>query len=320
MALRKNAPTMSPELFLNRHYGWMQFNDRVLEEAQDPANPLLERLKFLAITASNLDEFVEVRVAGILQQVEHGKGEIGPDGSHAAGHPRRPSRTHPRVCEGPVRLLARTARSGAGGRVTSACAACKRFKPEARAYLDSFYAKSVEPLMTPVTVDPAHPFPHVLNKALCLAFLLQAQAPRLANLSRRRHRASRSAAPGATSLRRRHGRIRFPARLVQAYADRLYHGYEILSAAALPRDAQQQSLSRRGRIAQHPGFGGRAASPPPQRRGCSAGNRSRRRPEIIERLASNFRLAAWQIFQVEGPAQSLAPVLYLYDRPSRVPT
>jgi polyphosphate kinase len=81
MPLKKNAPTINPELFLNRHYGWMQFNDRVLEEAEDPSNPLLERLKFLAITASNLDEFVEVRVAGILQQVEHGKGEIGPDGT-----------------------------------------------------------------------------------------------------------------------------------------------------------------------------------------------------------------------------------------------
>ena len=81
MSPKKMPQTVGPEMFLNRHYGWMQFNDRVLEEAQDASNPLLERLKFLAITASNLDEFVEVRVAGILQQVEHGKGEIGPDGS-----------------------------------------------------------------------------------------------------------------------------------------------------------------------------------------------------------------------------------------------
>jgi polyphosphate kinase len=58
----------------------MQFNRRVLEEALDPHNPVLERAKFLAITASNLDEFVEVRVAGLLQQAEQGKGETGPDG------------------------------------------------------------------------------------------------------------------------------------------------------------------------------------------------------------------------------------------------
>src|SRR5580700_9408958 len=69
-----------PDLFLNRHFSWLQFNERVLEEAQDPKNPLLERVKFLAITASNLDEFVEVRVAGLLQQVEHGIRIAGPDG------------------------------------------------------------------------------------------------------------------------------------------------------------------------------------------------------------------------------------------------
>ena len=69
-----------PRLFFNRHFSWLQFNERVLEEARDPANPLLERVKFLAITASNLDEFVEVRVAGMLQQVEHGNHEPGPDG------------------------------------------------------------------------------------------------------------------------------------------------------------------------------------------------------------------------------------------------
>src|SRR5580704_11808076 len=64
-----------PQYIFNRHYSWMQFNERVLEEARDQKNPLLERVKFLAITASNLDEFVEVRVAGILQQVEHGNRE-----------------------------------------------------------------------------------------------------------------------------------------------------------------------------------------------------------------------------------------------------
>lgn len=69
-----------PQYFFNRHFSWLQFNERVLEEARDPDNPVLERVKFLAITASNLDEFVEVRVAGLLQQVEHGNREPGPDG------------------------------------------------------------------------------------------------------------------------------------------------------------------------------------------------------------------------------------------------
>src|ERR1700733_8791582 len=74
------ALTDRTSLFFNRHLSWMQFNRRVLEEALDARNPLLERVKFLGITASNLDEFVEVRVAGLLQQAEQGKGEAGPDG------------------------------------------------------------------------------------------------------------------------------------------------------------------------------------------------------------------------------------------------
>jgi hypothetical protein len=74
-------PSLSdPRYYFNRHESWLAFNRRVLEEAVDESNPLLERVKFLAITASNPDEFVEVRVAGLLQQVEHGNRLTGPDG------------------------------------------------------------------------------------------------------------------------------------------------------------------------------------------------------------------------------------------------
>src|SRR5271165_4329990 len=69
-----------PRYYLNRHVEWLEFNRRVLEEACDLGNPLLERVKFLAITANNLDEFVEVRVSSFLQRIEHGSTEIGPDG------------------------------------------------------------------------------------------------------------------------------------------------------------------------------------------------------------------------------------------------
>jgi len=69
-----------PRHYLNRHVEWLEFNRRVLEEARDIGNPLLERVKFLAITANNLDEFVEIRVSSFLQRIEHGSNEISPDG------------------------------------------------------------------------------------------------------------------------------------------------------------------------------------------------------------------------------------------------
>jgi polyphosphate kinase len=73
-----------PRYYFNRHVQWLEFNRRVLEEARDIGNPLLERVKFLAITANNLDEFVEVRVSSFLQRIEHGSRETGPEGLTAA--------------------------------------------------------------------------------------------------------------------------------------------------------------------------------------------------------------------------------------------
>src|SRR6201993_848371 len=75
------VPSRRLNRYFSRDESWMGFNRRVLQEAQDPTNPLLERVKFLAITASNLDEFVEIRVAGVLQRIEDGYSELNPDGT-----------------------------------------------------------------------------------------------------------------------------------------------------------------------------------------------------------------------------------------------
>src|SRR5271168_5640535 len=159
-------------LFIGRDESWLSFNRRVLEEAQDPENPLLERVKFLAITASNLDEFVEIRVAGIMQRIEDGYTEPGFDGltprqtlDNVVGDMHTFVRDQYRCWTEDLRpsLYAN------GVRVLE----WDDVDPAARAHALDYYQREVDPLLTPITIDPAHPFPRVLNKALCLALLLR---------------------------------------------------------------------------------------------------------------------------------------------------
>jgi polyphosphate kinase len=311
----KNNDVAHPQYILNRHHSWMQFNERVLEEALDEKNPLLERVKFLAITASNLDEFVEVRVAGILQQVEHGNCEPGPDGC-----------TPEEVLKGLAEKIHRfvkaqydcwreellPALAAESVRVVS----WKKLGPVARLYVENYYIKSVEPLLTPVTVDPAHPFPHVLNKALCLAFLLK-----------RKRRAGQiylgvvtvpRALPRLVLLPAKDGSIEyvFLSDVIQAFANRLYHGYEVLSAAAFRvtrnsnlylEEEESRSIMDTVDAQLHRRRKGEAVRLEIE---ASANQ------EIIDRLVANFRLAPWQIFRVDGPP-NLARISYLYDQAPR---
>src|SRR6202453_2887612 len=305
----------APHLFLNRHFSWLQFNERVLEEARDAKNPLLERVKFLAITASNLDEFVEVRVAGLLQQVEHGIKDPGPDGRT----PREvltelAVRTHAFVkaqydCwrEDLVRgLVAESIR----------VVNMRTLRPAARAHIGNFYAKAVEPLLTPVTIDPAHPFPHVINKAICLAFLLRPKRrgslPYLGVVTVPR------ALPRLVQVPSANGAVEyfFLSDVIHAFAERLYHGYEVLSAAAfrvtrnsnLYLEAEESRSIMDSVDAQlHSRRKGEAVRLEIE---ASANQ------EIIDRLVANFRLAPWQIFRVDGPP-NLARISYLYDQAPR---
>src|ERR1700678_1050169 len=301
----------APHLFLNRHFSWLQFNERVLEEARDAKNPLLERVKFLAITASNLDEFVEVRVAGLLQQVEHGIKDLGPDGRT----PREvltelAVRTHAFVkaqydCwrEDLVRgLVAESIR----------VVNMRTLRPAARAHIGNYYAKAVEPLLTPVTIDPAHPFPHVINKAICLAFLLRPKRrgslPYLGVVTVPR------ALPRLVQVPSANGAVEyvFLSDVIHAFAERLYHGYEVLSAAAfrvtrnsnLYLEAEESRSIMDSVDAQlHSRRKGEAVRLEIE---ASANQ------EIIERLVANFRLAPWQIFRVDGPP-NLSRIAHLYD-------
>src|SRR5438477_7376572 len=162
----------SPSNFINRELSWLEFNRRVLQEAGDVNNPLLERLKFLSISASNLDEFFEVRVASLVQQIEDGYNEGAADGLTLMEERDRINReTHEFVDEqyDCWNLHLRPQLAEHGIRVLG----LHELGSAAKSFVEEYWERELDPLLTPVTVDPAHPFPRVINKALCLAFLLK---------------------------------------------------------------------------------------------------------------------------------------------------
>src|SRR5881394_3412583 len=163
-----------PKNFINRELSWLAFNQRVLEEAQDPTQPLIERVKFLTIFSSNLDEFFEIRVAGIKQQIESETSEIGPDGLS-------PTETFNRI--------QKTVR----GLVATQCALWKNellpelakhgiyvreiaeLPPKRAAWAHRYFQQEVFPMLTPLAVDASHPFPHLLNRSHNLLVRAKAQ-------------------------------------------------------------------------------------------------------------------------------------------------
>jgi polyphosphate kinase len=154
------------EFYLNRELTWLAFNRRVLHEAQEPRTPLLERFKFLAITAANLDEFVMKRIGGLKQQVAAGFQERTVDGrtpqeqiAECFAEIREQERTQRALA---VALLAELARHDF--RVT----AYETLSPAEQAALRERYVRNVFPLVTPLAMDPAHPFPFISNLSLNL--------------------------------------------------------------------------------------------------------------------------------------------------------
>ena len=305
-----------PRLYLNRHLEWLEFNRRVLEEAQDIGNPLLERVRFLAITANNLDEFVEVRVASFLQRIEHGSRDVSPDGLSVEQELERVSAAMhvfvrdqykcwneellPALAKESIKILPVSALEG------KAAQAAKVFSE-----------RHVSPMLTPVTVDPSHPFPHVLNKALCIAFLL-----------RRRRKSDGKPFFGVVTVPRAlprllrvpdtNGGIHYVAlqEIISAHAAKLYRGYEILASAPfrITRNSNlyleeeearslleavdsQVSLRRKGDAV---------------RLEIDANAHA----EIVDRLATMFELDESLVFGVQGPV-NLQRLFHLYEETPR---
>ena len=177
-----NTVQFGPEHFLNRELSWLSFNQRVLDEALDPQTPLLERVKFFCITSSNLDEFFEVRVAGIKQQIESDVVERSVDGLTATETFRA---IRGRVHE----MVSAQFRCWREQLVPALAAGGIRFLefaelgPADRVWVESYFQKEVWPVLTPLGLDPAHPFPQLLNKTLNL--IVQLEVKRNGELQRR---------------------------------------------------------------------------------------------------------------------------------------
>ncbi|MGL6096228.1 MAG: polyphosphate kinase 1, partial [Fimbriiglobus sp.] len=162
-----------PSLYINRDISWLQFNRRVLEEATNPAVPLLERLKFLAIFSSNLDEFYMVRVGGLQQKVE-AKISLGSGGDKmppAEQLARISDAVREQVAEQYRILAAEVLPALAEKRIT--VRVIKDFTDADRKHLRDLYRNHIFPVLTPLAIDPGHPFPHLLNKSLNLAVVLR---------------------------------------------------------------------------------------------------------------------------------------------------
>ncbi|MBI4500644.1 MAG: RNA degradosome polyphosphate kinase, partial [Gemmatimonadetes bacterium] len=165
-----------PDHYLNREITWLSFNGRVLEEAADASNPWLERLKFLCIFSSNLDEYFEVRVAGLQQQLYAGiePQDYAADGMGPAEQlVEVDARAHRLVAE-QYRLLNEELIPG----LASFGIEWARFGDLSKAereFTEALFATSVYPVLTPLAIDPGHPFPHVHNKSLNVALLLEGE-------------------------------------------------------------------------------------------------------------------------------------------------
>jgi polyphosphate kinase len=289
----------------------MEFNRRVLEEAEDPVNPLLERVKFLAITASNLDEYVEIRQAGLLQRIEDGYREPGfdglrPDESLAvltaeihsfvdAQYRCWNDHLLPELRQQGVRLLE-----------------WEELDEEARAFAQEYFQREVDPLLTPISIDPAHPFPRVLNVALCLALLL-----------RLKRRSSGPQVLGVVTVPRALPRfVRLPSAdgvydyvllqdLIAQNLAGMYRGYEVLARAAFRvtrnsnlyfEEEEARSLLETIRVELHNRRKGDAV-----RLEIETGAD----PEIVERLRVNFELDEDQVFRGDGPV-NLSRLMFFY--------
>ncbi len=297
----------------------MLFNTRVLEEVDDATNPLLERLKFLAITSSNLDEFMEIRVAGTLQQLEEDAGHV--EKRDEGGL--TPTERLARLTDIIQRFTAEQARSWKDrlepelARNGIHILRWKDLRTSEKAFATRYFHEQIDPLLTPVTIDPSHPFPRVLNKALCIALLLRhkrkpvGRAPMktigVVTIPR--------SLPSTVALPERKGQQNFLLidDLIEAHVEPMFRGYSVLNRAAFRvtrnsnlymEEEESRSVLESVREELHNRRKGDVV-----RLEITASADE----EICEALRTNFELDEWQVFRTDAPI-NLTRFMEIYSR------
>jgi len=228
--------------FINRELSWLEFNKRVLEEALDPGVPLLERVKFLSIFSSNLDEFFMVRVARLKRRIEVGDPTPGPDGL-------TPLETMAAISERVHRLMEQQhdcfldelqpRLAAEGVRIVRPA----DLTEEQAHFLASYFRRTLFPVLTPLAIDPGHPFPHLANRSLCLVAALSSSTPsQLPDTTLSVVHLPGQVVPRFITLPAATGEFVFILLedVIRMHLPRLYQGYEILSchAVRVTRDAE----------------------------------------------------------------------------------
>lgn len=216
----------SPDRFINRELSWLAFNERVLGEAENTSHPLLERVRFVSISANNLDEFFMVRVAGLLGQVSAGVEELSQDG-------RTPERQLREVWAAAADLMAKQQRvlrdlMTALEKVGISVVQAQDLTPQEVDWLETRFLERYFPLLTPLAIDPAHPFPFLPNLGLGLMLQLRRQSDSgvlsaLVPLPRHLERFILLPAQGSEA------RFIGLETIVELFLDQLFPGYDLVS-------------------------------------------------------------------------------------------
>ncbi|RMG55730.1 MAG: polyphosphate kinase, partial [Gammaproteobacteria bacterium] len=309
----------NPEYYINRELSLLAFNRRVLELGRDETMPLLERLRYLCISSSNLDEFFEIRVAGLKQQIELGINTTGPDGMSPQAQFEAVQEEAHRLVDAQYRLLneeliPQLAEEGIRfGRRT-------HWNDEQRQWLHRYFRRELLPVLSPLGIDPAHPFPRILNKSLNFIITLEGrdafgregniavvQAPR--SLPR--------IIPLPREVARAPYEFVFLSSIIHAFVDELFPGMEVTGCyqfrvtrnSDLFVDEEETEDLKRALEGELPSRNYGAAVRLEVADNCSR--------KAIDFLLAQFHLTEADLYQVNGPVnlRRLLAVPDLVDRP-----